>query len=303
MRTLWKVLIILLVVFAVIVAGNLTFPRDLPPIELRAEKIPGLTLPLLGPVTNALLGSVVTSLFLITIALLARSNLQLVPTGLQNFVEFVLEFIYGLVESVAGEERAPRFFPLIATIFIFVLVSNWMDVLVPMLAWVGVREVHHGHEVIVPILRSPSTDLNFTLALAFISVIATQIYGLRALGPIYFMKFFNVGGFIKIFQIRQRGCLAMLAAFQSAAIDFFVSLVELVAELARLASFSFRLFGNLFAGEVVLLIISSLVPFILILPFMGLEIFVGFMQAFIFAVLTLAFITVATTPHGGGEHH
>jgi F-type H+-transporting ATPase subunit a len=180
MRTRWKALLILVAVLAVIVTGNLALPRDLPPIELRAEKIPGLTLPLLGPVTNSLLGSVATSLFLIVVALLAGSNLQLIPTGLQNFVEFVLEFLYNLVESVAGEERAPHFFPLIATIFLFVLISNWMDVLVPMLAWVGVRQVHQGHEVIVPILRSPSTDLNFTLALAFVSVIATQIYGVQA---------------------------------------------------------------------------------------------------------------------------
>jgi F-type H+-transporting ATPase subunit a len=298
MRTLWKVLIILVVVVAVTVAGNLVLPRKLPPIELRAESIPGLTLPLLGPVTNSLLGSVVTSLILIFIALLFRSNLRLVPSGLQNLVELVLEFIYNLVESVASAKRAPQIFPLVATIFLFVLISNWMDLFVPLLAWVGVLQVHQEQQVIVPILRSPSTDLNFTLALALISVIATQIYGLRASGPAYLTKFFNLGGFARAWQSRQKGCRGILMDLFVAFIDLFVSLLELITELAKIISFSFRLFGNIFAGEVILLVIPSLISLIVVLPFLGLEIFVGFIQAFIFAVLTLAFVTMATAAHG-----
>lgn len=301
MRTLWKVLLVVVVVIAVIGAGAVFLPKELPPIALSAEAIPGLTLPLLGPVTNALLGSLVTSLFLITIALLVRSNLRIVPRGLQNLVEYILEFLYNLVESVAGPERAPRFFPLIATIFLFVLLSNLMDVFVPVLSWIGVREVHEGHEVLVPILRSPSTDLNFTLALALIAVVGIQFYGVQALGPSYFLKFFNVVGFIKAFQ--NKTISSVIGGVLMGFIDFFVGLVELITEVARLLSFSFRLFGNVFAGEVVLLVIPSLVPLVMVLPFMGLELFVGFMQAFIFAVLTLAFVTVATTPHGGEEQH
>jgi F-type H+-transporting ATPase subunit a len=298
MRKLWKALIILLVVFALIAVGNLLFPRALPPIEVRAETIPGLTLPLLGPVTNALLGSLTTSLILIVVALLARSSRQLIPAGLQNAAELVIESIYNLVESVAGEKWAPRIFPLIATIFLFVLVSNWIDLFVPLLAWVGVREVHQGHEVIIPILRSPSTDLNFTVALALISVATIQIYGLLASGPAYFSKFFNLKGFVKVWQGRQKGCRGMFSDLFIACIDFFVSLLELITEVAKIISFSFRLFGNIFAGEVILLVVPSLVSLIVVLPFLGLEIFVGFIQAFVFAVLTLAFIAMATKAHG-----
>jgi F-type H+-transporting ATPase subunit a len=163
-------------------------------------------------------------------------------------------------------------------------------------------------EVIIPLFRSPSTDLNSNLALALISVAMTQVFGVIALGPAYFTKFVNVKGMIRSFgpdeHGRRRGCVGMLIAFLFGAMDFFVGALETVSELAKIISFSFRLFGNIFAGEVMLLVLASLVPLVLTLPFLGLEIFVGLIQAFIFYILTLAFFSTATISHEQGmESH
>jgi len=162
-------------------------------------------------------------------------------------------------------------------------------------------------EVIVPFFRSPSTDLNNNLALALVSVGMTQVFGVMALGVGYFSKFFNVKGMIRAFgpdeRGQRRGCAGMLGAFLFGAIDLFVSILELISEFAKIISFSFRLFGNIFAGEVMLLVLASLVPLILTIPFLGLEVFVGLIQAFIFFILTLAFFAIATVSHGHEEEH
>jgi F-type H+-transporting ATPase subunit a len=160
-------------------------------------------------------------------------------------------------------------------------------------------------EVIIPLFRSPSTDLNNNLALALLSVGMTQVFGVMALGVGYFSKFVNVEGMIHAFgpdeHGQRRGCAGMLGAFLFGGINFFVGILETVSEFAKVISFSFRLFGNIFAGEVMLLVLASLVPLVLTLPFLGLEVFVGLIQAFIFYILTLAFFTIATISHGHGE--
>jgi F-type H+-transporting ATPase subunit a len=162
-------------------------------------------------------------------------------------------------------------------------------------------------EVIIPIFRSPSTDLNNNFALALVSVVMTQVFGVMALGVGYFAKFFNVKGMIRAFgpdeHGQRRGCGGMIAAFMFGAIDFFVSILELISEIAKIISFSFRLFGNIFAGEVMLLVLASLVPLVLTIPFLGLEVFVGLIQAFIFFILTLAFFSIATISHDHKEEH
>jgi F-type H+-transporting ATPase subunit a len=302
-----KIVAVIAIVLGIIILGNKFVPFKLPPIEFQAEPIPGLTIPLIGSVTNSLLGAITTSLLLIIGAFLGTRKGELIPRGFQNFVEAVIETMYKLVESIAGEERARSFFPLTATIFLFVLVSNWMDLLTPLLVYIGPTVTRHGETVAVPLLRSPSTDLNFTIALALISVITVQIYGVRVLGLSYFGKFINLGSIVRAFRpgprVQRRGCMVVVLALFMGAIDFFVGLLELLSELTRIISFSFRLFGNIFAGEVILLVIPSLASMLLVLPFLGLEVFVGFIQALIFSVLTLAFLTMATTPHGGGEHH
>ncbi|MDE3089128.1 MAG: F0F1 ATP synthase subunit A [Chloroflexota bacterium] len=307
MSKVWLYALIAVVALVLIVVIRINFPFEIAAIKVAAEPLPGLVIPIPGfsiPVTNSLLSTWLTMLVLVLFALWVRRGLKQIPSGKQNVAELAIEALYGLTESVAGPKWAPVFFPIIATIFLFVLLSNLLDILTPLLAAVGIREIVNGQEEIIPILRSPSTDLNFTVGLALISVALTQYYGVRANGLLgYLGKFVNVGGFIKFFKTltgRSKGNPG--GALFMGLIDFVMGLIELISEIAKILSFSFRLFGNIFAGEVLLLVIPFLLSFIVPLPFLGLELFVGFIQAFVFAVLTLAFLSTATLSHGGAEH-
>lgn len=213
--------------------------------------------------------------------ILKKRGLQLIPKGLQNFVETIIEGFLNFWTSITQDrEQAKKFFPLVTTIFLFVITSNWLGIF-PGVGPIGFHEVHEGHPVFIPLLRSGYADVNFTLALALISVIATQVYGIRSLG------FFNYAG--KFFKNPLKD-----------PIGFFVGILELISEFAKIISFSFRLFGNIFAGEMLLVVIGFLVPFLAPLPFYGLEIFVGFVQALVFSLLTLVFLKMAVTSHA--EH-
>ncbi len=297
--------IIILVIVIALIALGIALPFERPPIEVAAEPIPSPEHPWtffgLFPITNALLTTWLTMLFLIVFAILATRGMEVIPKGLQNATEMLIEALYGLVEDVAGPRLAPHLFSLVATIFLFVLISNWIDLLAPILAAVGFRTVREGKEVIIPLLRSPSTDLNFPLALAIISVTLTQVWGVREQGFRHYVgKFVNLSGFRRFFHLLTgRGEGSVIGALLQGFLDFYMGIVEFVSELAKLISFSFRLFGNIFAGEVLLLVMPSFLSMLLILPFLGLEVFVGLIQAFIFAVLTLAFITMATIAHEG----
>lgn len=237
-------------------------------------------------VTNSLLVGVIVMIFLVTVAwLINRRQLAEVPQGFQNFFEVVIEGALTFIVSVTGNrEQAKKFLPLTATIFFFVLFSNWIGLL-PGVGTIGVNAIHNGHPVLIPFLRSASADLNATLAIALISVFGTQLFGIITLGFFkHANKYVNIGSLIKQF------------SFQNV-IMFFVGLLELVSEVAKVVSFSFRLFGNVFAGEVLLIVVASLVPFIAPLPFLFLEIFVGFVQALVFSLLTLVFLTITTADH------
>ena len=282
------------------------FPVQLPPIGMAAEPIGEL--PLLGPVTNSLVTTWLVMAILTILALVAMRKRALVPSGLQNVMEALVEALWDLGEDVAGSKRVHKFFPIVATIFFFVLVSNWLG-LIPGVGPIGIKEHVEGHEVLIPILRSPSTDLMTTAGLALISVIFTQIFGVQALGVFgYFSKFINVKGIWNFigalvgFKPKPAKVSGLLMMGFMALVEFYMGLLELVAEIAKILSFSFRLFGNIFAGEVLLAVIAFLIPYLLPLPFLGLEVFVGFIQAFVFAVLTLVFMTIATTGHGAVEH-
>ena len=336
MSNLYKTIAATLLTLALLVAGAILLRFVLPPVAVRAEAIPGVVI---GGVafTNAFLTALVVDVFLVVLAFLGTRKMRLVPSGLQNLLEWIIEALYNLTESVATAKWAPRFFAVVATIFFYVLFSNWFG-LIPGLAAVGVCEEHHvedaehaafpglaaplldhpeetprpplgcqAGEVIVPIFRSPSTDLNNNFALALISVGMTQVFGVMALGVGYFSKFINVKGMIGAFgpdaRGQRRGCAGMLGAFMFGAIGFFVGILELVSEFAKIISFSFRLFGNIFAGEVMLLVLASLLPLVLTIPFLGLEVFVGLIQAFIFFILTLAFFSIATVSHDHKEEH
>ncbi len=300
---MWRIIILSLVALVLIVVVRIALPFEIAPIHVAAEPLPGLVIPIPGfpiPVTNALLTTWLAMAALVLFAVWVTAGMRDVPTGKQNLAETLIEALWGLVESIAGHRWAATFFPIVATIFLFVLVSNWLDVLTPILAAVGIRE--HGE--IVPILRSPSTDLNFTVGLALISVTLTQFFGIRANGFFrYFGRFIKIGWIGNLFAVltgKRQGKPAVVLAM--GLIDTFMGLIELISEIAKVLSFSFRLFGNIFAGEVVLLVIPFLLSFLVPLIFMGLELFVGLIQAFIFAVLTLAFMSTAVASHGGEEH-
>ncbi len=244
------------------------------------------------PVTNTLLVAWAIILFLFLIVFLTRRKLKEIPAGLQNIIELIIEGAFNFIDSITHDRRqTKKFFPIVFTIFVFVILSNWIEI-VPGLGTIGIWEEHHGKTILVPFIRSSSADLNLTLAIAIISVFSTQFFGIATLGFLrYAGKFLPFKGLFKI----KYGFLP-IPSFNGF-IAFFAGILELVAEIAKLVSFSFRLFGNIFAGEVLLLVVSFLVPYIVPLPFLFLEIFVGFVQALVFAMLTLVFLKMAVTEH------
>jgi F-type H+-transporting ATPase subunit a len=225
------------------------------------------------PVSNTIIMSWLAMIFLIGIALLLKGRLKPIPGKVQGLIEVLIEGAENFMTTVTGDkERTRRFFPLIVTFFLFILLSNWMGIL-PGVGSIGLLEAGEHGPVLVPLFRSTNSDINMTIALAMISVMATQIFGISLVGFFkYFSRFISFKG----------------------PIDFFVGILELIAEVAKIISFSFRLFGNIFAGEVLLMVIFSLIPLLVPLPFLFLEIFVGFVQALVFSMLTLVFLTVAT---------
>jgi F-type H+-transporting ATPase subunit a len=247
------------------------------------------------------------------------------PKGLQNLAEFIIEGFYNMVQGVTGDHKKTRFFmPFFMSFFFFVLFNNWFGLL-PGVGTVGFKETSSGTEhavlleselkvpvsevhaseavlleetgeetgiveenaeevtektpeeksVFVPYLRAGTADLNTTLALGLFSQVMAQIIGVKYLGLSYFKKFFN---------------------FKDP-IMFFVGILELVSEFSKVLSYAFRLFGNIFAGEVLLVVIGALIPLVVPMPFYGLEIFVGFIQALVFSLLSLVFFNVATISH------
>jgi len=220
-------------------------------------------------VTNSLLLAVLTLLILVIAAMVLRSRLSLIPGKLQNFCEMALEPLLNLMDSVLGSRHlSEKYLPLVGTIFLFVVISNWLG-LFPL---VGPIEIESKHTV--PLFRAPASDLNFTIALAMIAILGVHLAAILGLG---FKKHFN-----KFFTLKNP-------------IFSFVGILEFISEFIKIISFSFRLFGNVFAGEVLLLIVGFLAPYLIPLPFLFLEVFVGFIQAFIFSMLTLVFVAMATS--------
>ena len=240
-------------------------------ISLQAETI-GL---LFGfPITNSLVLSLLTAFLLVGGGFLVVRSLRVVPNRAQGAVEVVVDGLLSFMTQTLGSyEQAKKFFPLIATIFLFILVNNWIGVL-PGTGSIGFFETIHGKEVLVPFFRSANSDLNMTFALALIAMGAIHMYGVMKFGP---------WGHLSKFLILTKG-----------PIYFFVGLLEGVGEIAKVLSFSFRLFGNIFAGEVLLVIVMTLMPVLAPFPFLLLEFFVGFIQALVFAMLTLIFLKMAT---------
>ena len=339
-----RVLVPTLIVIVALVALNLLpIPGVvLPEISIPAEPV----FDLFGfTITNTLLAAWFTMLFLIVGAWAITRKTKEVPGRWQGFLEMIIEGLYNLVEGAAGPKWAPRFFPVVMTIFLFVIASNWLGLTPLYGGWGPLHHAGHGQDVVwlneshtlgiwvkaedsheegavqsayavaessleesgeryalVPMFRAPTTDLNMTIALALVSVVLTQYFGVKALGVGYFGKFLAVGGFVKAFTRKGVGCVGRIGAFGMAIIDFFIGIVELVSEIGKVVSFSFRLFGNIFAGEVLLGVMAFLIPYLVSLPFYGLEIFVGFVQALVFMMLSVAFFVVAISAHGEEGH-
>lgn len=230
-------------------------------------------------ITNSILTTwVVTALLIIFAVTVGRQLKVKKTTRLQAFVELLIEGTFGIVESIAGYAKARKFYPLIGAFFFFILFSNWSGLL-PGVGSIGFHGDLHGKEVFIPLFRAPTADVNTTLALGLVSMVAVQVYGLRFLGIKYLKKFFDF----------------------SSPIMFFVGILELVSDISKIISFTFRLFGNIIAGEILLLVMAMIAPALGPTPFIALELFVGIVQALVFMMLSAVFINMATVGHGD-EH-
>ena len=314
----WVVLVLMILGFWL---GSIFVPVQ-PEITVAAEKL--IEEPIienflgLGPfyLVNTLPTLAVTLVLLVVIAFFTNRSLKqsartdLVPRGIGNVMEAILEMLYNLTEGSAGK-YAKMIFPWFATIMIYVLFANLLK-LIPGFESIGVLHPAHGegHAVVAlgggwanllpakvedggyilaPFFRGISVDLNFTASLALISVVMIQVIGFRAQGFGYLSKFFNTR---RMFKVPFFG-----------AMDFLVGLLELISEISKILSFAFRLFGNMFAGIVLVAIVAGLLGKISILAAMVMlfELFVGVIQAFVFGMLTMVFMAQATQGHG--EEH
>jgi F-type H+-transporting ATPase subunit a len=242
------------------------------------------------PVTNAYINSTLAVLFFLVIGLLLRKRTQEIPRGLQNFSESVLEFLLVYIDQVTHDRKnSMRFLPIVGGMFLFILVSNWMG-LIPGTGSIGRWLVMHGETELVPILRPANSDINMTLAMALFAVLTSHILGIAAIG---FFKYANK--FVKLADVihgfKKGGSNIMVAL-----IEFGVGFLEIISEIAKIISLSLRLFGNIFAGEVLLTVLAGLIAYFVPLPFMFLEILVGLIQAIVFSMLTLVYLVMATAP-------
>ncbi len=247
------------------------------------------------PITNSIIGAWFTMIVLVGVSFVVTRRMKVVPGRLQSAFEFLLGWLYDLCQRVAGEENGRRFFPIVATIFLFVAFNDWLR-LIPGFGSITVTTAggEHAH-----LLRGANTDINMPLAIALVSFVFVEYFGLRSLGIRYLKKFINAGLFFRsIGQIARGRFRVGLSGLITGFINIFVSFLEALSELVRIVSFTFRLFGNMTAGEILLLIAAFLIPWVFALPFYGLELLVGFVQALIFGGLTLVFLTLAVAHHG-----
>lgn len=293
--------LIVVVIVGVLLLANFYSPLRIRRVSIRLAPELVFRLGRLA-VTNTLLCSWLATLVLLVLALLATRRLVDLPEplSLQNAVEVVFEALYGFAQTFA-RTKTRAVFPVVATFFLFILTSNWLGLL-PGFGSIGFWEVHEGQRAFVPLLRGATTDLNTTLALALCSVISAQVYGLRHLGVFeYGSRFVAVGKFAAFFGALVRGQRPRFSLFLRGILDLFLGVLEILGELTKVLSFSFRLFGNIFGGEVLLLVMAFLVPYVAAIPFIALELFGGLIQAFIFAVLTTVFLGRAITEHDRTE--
>ncbi len=245
---------------------------EMPAISIKAEPIFHI---LNFKVNNSLILSTLVLIFFTLVALFYnKQSKEKKKNKFYYLINFILKSVYGIFESVL-KEKTTLFFPLFGTFFIFILLQNWFGLL-PGVGSVVLKVAEEGKIHFFPLLRGNNADLNTTLALALISVFLIQFYGIKYLGfKVYIKKFINF----------------------SNPVNFFVGFLELISEVSKIISFSFRLFGNVFAGEVLLTIMAFLIPVAISFPFVILEIFVGLVQALVFSLLSAVFLNLAISSH------
>ncbi len=337
-----KNLLYIIGTLALIIIAAFFVKVPLPTISLPAEHIPGLNI-FGFPITNTFIATILADITVLLIGYLAVRKMKDVPEGfLQNMMEWVVEIFDGMLTDIGGKKKARAWLPMFLTLLLFLLFANWWE-LVPGFDSIGViepvevayakmgvttgfetkevlgvtslvanevklskedqvaikeeaqhaeeanHEYHGPHDpkgyVLVPFLRAAATDLNLTVALALIVVVLSHVIGFRTVGLKYTRRF------------------AMPVITGMKPIDVIVGILELFSEFAKIISLAFRLFGNIFAGQILLFVMAFLLAFLLPLPFMAFELFVGFMQAFVFAILAFIYFEQATHSHAGDEHH
>lgn len=259
------------------------------------------------PVTNTMVNSFIALVLFAIFAFFINRGVKKyytkdqAPTGVVNFFESLLEVILGYIDNVTHDRKKTlKFLPIVGSLFLFILISNWMG-LIPgtgsIVRWIS----ENGHVTAIPLFRPANTDLNMTLAMAVFAVAGSHIIGIVTIG---FFKYANK--FIKLGDLYHAIKSMKPINILTAVIEFFVGLIEVFSEIAKMVSLSLRLFGNIFAGEVLLTVIASLIggygAYLVPLPFEGLELLVGLIQAIVFSMLTLVYLTMATTEiHGHAE--
>ncbi len=245
-------------------------------------------------ITNALLTSWLALFIIIVISIRIRTSMKKIPGTLQLVFETLLDGALNLGDQVTGDRAlTEKILPIALVIFMFVLVNNWLGI-IPGIGSIGQLAIHDGHTVMIPYLRGGTADINTTIGLSIFTIIGANIFGIISIGLWnMFNKFVNLKALGKIFTDVKKDPTILIVA----PITFFVGLVEIIGEIAKIASLSFRLFGNVFAGEVLLAAMAGIFAFGIPIPFLFLEILVGGIQALIFAILTMVYFTIASQDH------
>lgn len=245
-------------------------------------------------ITNTLIASWLTILVLVGFSIFLTRKMKLIPGRRQGLVEVLVEGLLNFVEGIAGKKHARMLFPGVATIFIYVIFNAYLALL-PIFGTIG---IHHEHEF-VAIFRAANTDVNVPLSIALMSFFFVESWGMRAIGVSHYLgEFINVRQFLQglkeLFTGKiKTGPMNIVFGF----ISLFVGILEIFSHFTRMLSFTFRLFGNMTAGEILILVSCFLIPLVFTIPFYGLELLIGMIQALIFSGLTLVFGTIAISPH------
>ncbi len=250
-------------------------------------------------VTNALFTSWFVVILIIIISLVLRFKLREVPGKIQNIFELMIEGALSLCDQVTNNrELSMKIFPIAISAFFFILINNWLGIM-PLGGFGLIEEGEHGL-AFIPFLRGGTADINTTIALAVMAVLGANIFGVFSIGLWKtFNKYVNLkalGGIVS--KVRKDPMVVVVAP-----ITFFVGLIEIIGEFAKVASLAFRLFGNVFAGEVLLASMAALFAYVVPIPFLFLEILVGVIQALIFSMLLVVYFTIGATDHDEHEEH